>query len=126
MLPSTTDPSKISNFLKSKKNTVIFSTYNSLPAVISATKTNSTKFDLIIADEAHRTASNRESIFSVIHDDKLYQEKIVYMTATPRIHSPAVKSKAKISNIYLNSMDDEHYGKTLFRLSFLEAVKKEY
>jgi superfamily II DNA or RNA helicase len=125
VLPSTTDQGKISNFLKSNKNSVIFSTYNSLPAVISAAKTNSTRFDLIIADEAHRTASNRESVFSVIHNDKLLpRKKIVYMTATPRIHSPAVKTKAKISNIYLNSMDDDHYGKTLFKLSFLEAVKK--
>ena len=125
VLPSTTDQGKISKFLESTKNTVIFSTYNSLPAVISAAKTNSTKFDLIIADEAHRTASNKESVFSVIHNDKLLpRKKIVYMTATPRIHSPAVKTKAKISNVYLNSMDDDHYGKTLFRLSFLEAVKK--
>ncbi len=125
VLPSTTDHQKIARFLKDKKNSIIFSTYDSLGAVIKATKINSTKFDFIISDEAHRTASAKKSKFSLIHDQKLLpRKKIIYMTATPRIHSPAVKEKAKISEIYLNSMDDETYGKTLYRLSFLEAVKK--
>ena len=125
VLPSTTDHEKIASFLKNKKNSIIFSTYDSLGAVIKATKIGSIKFDFIISDEAHRTASAKKSKFSLIHDQKLLpRKKIVYMTATPRIHSPAVKEKAKVSEIYLNSMDDKTYGETLYRLSFLEAVKK--
>ncbi|MDC2985405.1 DEAD/DEAH box helicase family protein [Candidatus Pelagibacter sp.] len=125
-LPTTTNKDIICKFLQKNKNLVIFSTYDSLPKIIESVKNNSTKFDLIIADEAHRTASAKKSRYSLVHEkDLLPRKKTLYMTATPRIHSPALKKQSEISGVYLNSMDDDIYGKTLFKLSFYEAVKKK-
>ena len=124
-IPSTTDSEKISSFLKRNETTVVFSTYDSLPAVIAGLNIGSIKLDFVIADEAHRTASISGSKFSLVHNHNLVPRKrIVYMTATPRIQSTHLKAKAKASDIYLFSMDDEIYGKTLFKLSFSDAVKK--
>ena len=54
-------------------------------------------FDLIIADEAHRTASAKKSRYSLVHEkDLLPRKKTLYMTATPRIHSPALKKQSEI------------------------------
>jgi predicted helicase len=71
----------------------------------------------VICDEAHRTtgvilADGDESNFVRIHDnDYLHADRRLYMTATPRIYSDAVKGKADEHSAELVSMDDElRYG----------------
>lgn len=70
-LPAMTDADKISVALKSLHGdglTVIFSTYQSIEVVQKLGLT----FDLIICDEAHRTASfgSKETVFTKAHSDK--------------------------------------------------------
>ena len=111
---------------KSERMTVVFSTYHSLPVVERAM--GGKKFDLIFADEAHRTtgtAATRDaddrgddSFFTMIH--KIPCKKRLYMTATERLYTEAVK--AGTDRVVL-SMDDENiYGKRFHLLSFKEAV----
>lgn len=58
-------------------------------------------FDLIICDEAHRTAGytakdEDHSAFVKVHDDShIRGKKRLYMTATPRIYAEASKDRAK-------------------------------
>lgn len=112
--------------------TVVFSTYQSVDAVIEAQKAGLPDFDLIICDEAHRTtgvqlAGEKQSHFTKIHDNNLVRgDKRVYMTATPRLFNDETKNKAKEAEAVLASMDDETlFGPVFYRIGFGEAVEKE-
>ena len=110
---------------------VVFSTYQSLPAVHEAQKQGLDEFDLIICDEAHRTtgvtlAGEDASNFVRVHDeDYIKADKRLYMTATPRLFDDSIKGKAAEHSAELASMDDEAiYGPEFHRLGFGEAVEK--
>ncbi|MFD6728156.1 DEAD/DEAH box helicase [Corynebacterium xerosis] len=110
---------------------VVFSTYQSLPAVHDAQRQGLEDFDLVICDEAHRTtgvtlAGEEASNFTKIHDaGYIRAAKRLYMTATPRLFDDAVKGKAADHSAELASMDDEAiYGPEFYRLGFGEAVEK--
>lgn len=136
----TTDPEKLynqyhNNTHKSESLTVIFSTYQSLQVIHDAQQKGFPRFDLVICDEAHRTAGvtlegNEDSYFRAIHDDSFIQaRKRLYMTATPKIFGEtpakkaAIQKKARENNAVLFSMDDEKiYGPEFHRLSFSQAV----
>jgi predicted helicase len=117
--------------------TVVFSTYQSIEVIAKAQKELIKRndrfgaFDLIICDEAHRTtgvslAGEDESAFTKVHDNKfLKSKKRLYMTATPRLYSDDIKSKAAQAEAYLCSMDDPKlYGEEIFRIGFGEAVER--
>ena len=122
----------------SKGMTVVFSTYQSIE-VISSTQKKLRKelpeideFDLIICDEAHRTTGvtlkgDDESAFVKVHDnDFIKAKKRLYMTATPRLYSDDIKSKAAQADAVLCSMDDmAMYGDEIYRIGFGEAVEKD-
>nr|WP_288893790.1 type ISP restriction/modification enzyme [uncultured Alistipes sp.] len=124
---------------KQQGMTVVFSTYQSIEVVSKAqhklleeTDDEYGKFDLIICDEAHRTTGvtlkdENESAFVKVHDnDFLKADKRIYMTATPRLYTDAMKDKAKQSDAVLCSMDDKSmYGDEIYRIGFGEAVDKK-
>jgi predicted helicase len=134
--------------------TVVFSTYQSIeviaqvqkvethgrasgnsPSLASDNSSDNTSlaiFDLIICDEAHRTtgvslAGEDESAFTKVHDnDFIKAKKRLYMTATPRLYSDDIKSKAAQADAILCSMDDPKlYGEEIYRIGFGEAVDKD-
>jgi predicted helicase len=89
------------------------------------------RFDLVVADESHRTtgvtlAGDDESNFVRIHDaDYICAARRLYMTATPRIFAETVKDKAEQYSAELVSMDDEvRYGPEFHHLSFGDAVER--
>ena len=116
---------------------VVFSTYQSLPQVIAAQralnaeKAHQADFDLVVCDEAHRTAGSsakdtKESAFVLVHrNENLVAAKRLYMTATPRIFNDKIKDDAKAADVYLYSMDNEAvFGKEFYRIGFGKAVNK--
>lgn len=116
---------------RAKGLNVVFSTYQSLPAVHDALAEGLDDFDLVICDEAHRTtgvtlAGADESNFVRIHDaDYIKAARRLYMTATPRLFDDTVKTKAEEHSAEIASMDDEAiYGPEFHRLGFGEAVDK--
>ena len=134
-IPVTTSPSKLVEEMGYRKRakglTVVFSTYQSLPTIADAQALGLEDFDLAICDEAHRTtgailADGDESNFVRIHDnDYVHAHRRLYMTATPRIFSDAVKDKAEQHSAELVSMDDElRYGPEFHNLSFGDAVER--
>lgn len=136
VLPATTDPDLIVAQYKRTSNeknmTVFFSTYQSLPVITEAQKHGVPSFDLIIADEAHRTtgvtiAGEDDSNFTRVHDNKYVEgNKRLYMTATPRVFSDSAKGKAAGANAVLASMDDQSlFGPEFYRLGFHEAVQRD-
>jgi predicted helicase len=113
--------------------TVIFSTYQSLPAVAKAqAEQGLPPFDLIICDEAHRTTGatflgEEASNFVKVHDAAYIQgKKRIYMTATPKVYAETLKTKAGEAGVDFASMDDEAiYGKTLLTRNFGWAVQNQ-
>ncbi|MCB4209236.1 DEAD/DEAH box helicase [Lactiplantibacillus plantarum] len=135
--PASTNANKLmANFMALKPTngrriTVIFSTYQSIDVIHQAQKLGYPEFDLIIADEAHRTtgahAANTEAgMFTKVHSNNMVKAKHrLYQTATPKIYSPDTKKKGEEDNIVISSMDDKNiYGEEIFRLGFGDAVAK--
>jgi predicted helicase len=133
--PATTDaPSLVAAVSKAANPeglTVYFSTYQSIGVVSAAQDAGIPRFDLVICDEAHRTAGKLggedESHFVRVHNDAFIKaDKRLYMTATPKIFGEGVKAKAKDAAVELASMDDEStFGPEFHRLGFGEAVERQ-
>lgn len=131
--PATTNPQEILNLYRNGKGlTTIFSTYQSIDAVIEAQNAGLPEFDVIICDEAHRTTGaiidgEDEKHFTKVHsDDNIRGKKRLYMTATPRIYGVKGKETAEKEAITLCSMDDpETYGEEFYKIGFGEAVERD-
>jgi len=134
-LPATTDVHKLMKNYRQLREcdgnriTVIFSTYQSIDVIHQAQQQGFPKFDLIIADEAHRTVGSHASqdeagMFTKVHSNGVVKASHrLYQTATPKLYSEAVKKQAKEDKIVVSSMDDVSiYGDEIYRLGFGEAV----
>lgn len=112
---------------------VVFSTYQSIDVIKQAQKDGYPEFDLIIADEAHRTTGaiaekEGDTTFTEVHSNTNVKGKLrLYQTATPKIYDQNAKKKAKENSIVVSSMDDKSiYGDEIFRLGFGDAVAQGY
>jgi len=120
--------------------TVVFSTYHSVEVAAKAMKGG---FDLILCDEAHRTATKESgSYYTFAHRDaNVKSRRRLYMTATPKIYGEAAKGAARewlakkrkvedgeLEDTALYSMDDKEgedtFGPEFHRLGFVDAVHK--
>ncbi|HIV55780.1 MAG TPA: DEAD/DEAH box helicase family protein [Candidatus Anaerobiospirillum stercoravium] len=116
--------------------TVFFATYQSLGVIHEAMANCSfINFDLIICDEAHRTAGSylnadkaadgsSESIFTRIHDNSYVSgTKRLYMTATPKVYGELAKAQEEAGEAVLYSMDDiNKFGPVFYTLNFSKAI----
>ncbi len=120
----TTDPTRITGFLGTEGQKVIFSTYQSSAQVAAALQNAKTGIDFAICDEAHRLTGKTDANYSsILSDDRIPAAKRVFMTATPRTYTASVKKKAEERGVDVTSMDDETiYGPVLHKLSFGEAI----
>lgn len=135
-LPPTTDPGALAASMRAAEDNeglqVVFATYQSLDIVHRAQELGiggEGEFDLVIADEAHRTtgvtlAGEDSSTFVRVHDPAYIRAaKRLYMTATPRIFNDRVKHVAQEKDAVLASMDDvATFGRVFHRLGFGQAV----
>ena len=126
----TTDPKEITSVLKRAGSAcVVFCTYQSLDKVSEAQRHHGAPdFDLIIADEAHRTTGvERPTGFHVVHDaDSLRGKRRLYMTATPRVYTPRSKSALRSRGHKVHDMEDtDRFGNVMYRLAFRDAVKAD-
>jgi predicted helicase len=89
-LTATTDPSQLAGFISAASDSVrvVFSTYQSLSVVIAAhAKHKLPRWDVVLCDEAHRTAGDASTPFArVLHDCHVPADRRLFMTATPRVH----------------------------------------
>ena len=125
--PVTTDPPEIARFLRAHgSHRVVFATYQSSPRVADAYRAGRVpKFDLVVADEAHRCAGPVSGDFAtVLDDDAIPADRRLFMTATPRYFTGRVVREAEEADFDVASMDDEaRFGPVLHRLSFEEAIE---
>ena len=115
---------------------VIVSTYQSAHHTAAGLKAAGQRLDLMIGDEAHRTAgirrvqgkARRERLrqFTMCHDSEAFPARTrLYMTATPRIYS--LETKVDDSKWEVRTMDDERtFGIECYRLSYGDAVERGF
>ena len=136
--PATTSAKKVvDNYkelmqLPKKDLLVVFGTYQSIDVLGKAQKDGFPEFDLIIADEAHRTTGAKAlgedaSVFTKVHSDlNVKGKKRLYQTATPKLYGVDAKKKAEANSIVVSSMDDEKlYGTVFYRLGFGDAISQD-
>ncbi|WP_370102606.1 Helicase associated domain protein [Streptacidiphilus sp. MAP12-20] len=126
-LETTTRPDRIAAFLTVPHRTgdglrVLFGTYHSSPRIAEAFAAHRdgvlAPLDLVVCDEAHRTAGDREAAFAVVLDDaRIPAARRLFLTATPKVHTGAERDQDLVG------MDDEQvYGPRLHTLSFAQAI----
>ena len=126
--PVSSDVNEIVEFLKGDKDQVIFSTYQSSPLVAEAQRSaDAPRFDLVIADEAHRCAGKSDTVFGTVLDDQqIKADKLLFATATPRVYRTSLKKAAEEFGVEVVDMSDEkRFGKRFHTLTFGEAIKRE-
>jgi predicted helicase len=113
------NPEEIKNFLikNFENDIVIFSTYHSSERIVESIKDISYKFDLIICDEAHRTAGI-DNTWGMVHND-FPSVRRLYGTATPRVMG---KRKKDDDRIIYEMNDIKIFGPTFYNMTFKEAI----
>ena len=126
--PVLSNPSEVATHLAGDSSVkAVFCTYHSLRVVVDAQRDqDAPRFDLAIADEAHRTTgvdvADRKVNFQDFHH-RLGAAKRLYMTATERIYKEDSKNRAKEKGLEVVDMSDiDTYGPLLHKLKFKDAV----
>ena len=139
--PVTTDPDVIADWIQAGRSherdiSVMIGTYQSGRMIADALADCGTEVQVLVCDEAHRTAGIRRPKpdtdedgrlrdFTLCHDQGAFPaHHRVYQTATPRIYTPGWRKKAAKADFLVRSMDDESvFGVELYRRSYVEAVR---
>lgn len=126
----TTSSNRTAEFLVSEfENKIVFCTYQSIKVIQDALiDIPHFSFDLIICDEAHRTAGGaKQNTFSIVHDPiKIRGKRRLYMTATPKVVSAQLKAKLGQDYALLCDMSNpETFGAEAFRMSFADSINQK-
>jgi len=122
-----TDPSDIDGFMRfTTGKKVFFSTYQSLPSVINA----GVEFDIIISDEAHRTAGVSKGelgLFNLVHSKDLKAKFRLFQTASPKVFKDdlleIVESESDVFSFDMNN--EKLYGRIVYEMTLGEAIEKK-
>ena len=134
----TTDPDEIARWMQDDdaagQLSVVFGTYQSGHRIAQALRQTGLTAQVLVADEAHRTAGLRRRKkddenarlrdFTLCHDNQQFPAVYrLYQTATPRIYDPQKVDFDKAGDWIVRTMDDESvFGVELYRKSYREAV----
>ena len=137
----TTDPEEIARWIGEGKEdervSVIFGTYQSGHRIAEALRKSGTTAEVLICDEAHRTAGLRRTKkstvdqikdFTLCHDNDKFPAKYrIYQTATPKIYTQKALREKQREDWVVRNMDDQSvFGPDLFRRSYRDAVNNEW
>ncbi|MER5944316.1 Helicase associated domain protein [Streptomyces sp. NPDC001928] len=124
-VPMTTDPGDLAALTTTSPSGPVtaYATYASLPAVVAAHRDHHLPpWDLIVVDEAHRTAGRLGKAWAAVHhDDQIPAARRLYLTATPRIWDADAEQDGDTESVA--SMDDETlFGPVAYRLTLSDAI----
>ncbi|MDH6711366.1 putative helicase [Kitasatospora sp. MAA19] len=131
----TTQAARIADLVQAEKPgepVTVYATYASLERIVQAHRLHGLPaWDLVVIDEAHRTAGSDGKPWAAVHaDDQVPAARRLYFTATPRI-----VDETRIPNEVVDvaegtvicSMDDERiYGKTVFTWTLGQGIEHGY
>ena len=119
---------------------IIFSTYQSAHHTADALLAERRFAQVLILDEAHRTAqlrpvksrrqADRLRVFTLCHDQNAFPARYrLYQTATPRVYDASNARVARIDRrkwIVASMSDESIFGPMAYRLPYKEAVEKGF
>ncbi|MEU6449715.1 Helicase associated domain protein [Streptomyces sp. NPDC046979] len=125
-VPMTTDPGELAAHIRTTGPcpVTVYATYASLTAVVTAHRDHQLpSWDLIVIDEAHRTAGRLGKAWAAVHhDDQVPAARRLYLSATPRIWDPDDASDGDGAEA-VASMDDEGlFGPVAYHLNLSDAI----
>jgi len=118
----TTSPAELSELASGEGRVTVVSTYAGMRVLAEAHANYGLRaWDLIVIDEAHRTAGAAGKAWAMVHDDAvLPAARRLYLTATPRIVGDRGDADR---GTFAVSMDDEKvYGPICYKMSFSRAA----
>lgn len=120
----TTDSDRLAAQLDAEPDALVVATYASAPAVAAATSTTGITWDLLICDEAHRTAGTADKAWALPLDDSaLPARRRMFATATIRAVTPPEDPDPDAPPIEILSMTSvADYGPTIAPLSLRDAI----
>lgn len=123
---STTNADVIREFLRVSES-IIVATYASLARVVEAATDLGIVFDLLIADEAHRTVGDAEKQWALAVDEDFPAQRRLFMTATVKVVDPPPDLIEEIGHIEaanaVTSMSSLHrYGPHVTPLTVRQAI----
>ncbi|AXI76111.1 DEAD/DEAH box helicase [Peterkaempfera bronchialis] len=137
----TTQAARIADLVakeKADEPVTVYATYASLERIVQAHRDfRLPTWDLVVIDEAHRTAGAEGKAWAAIHDDaQVPAKRRLYFTATPRIADDR-RAKDGLADLadaegaeklpVLCSMDSEAiYGKTCFTWTLGQGIEHGY
>ncbi|MGW2372204.1 Helicase associated domain protein [Kitasatospora sp. NPDC001683] len=131
----TTQAARIADLVQAQKPgepVTVYATYASLERIVHAHSLHGLPtWDLVVIDEAHRTAGSDGKPWAAVHtDDQVPATRRLYLTATPRIvdenHVPHEVVDVAEGTV-ICSMDDERiYGKTVFTWTLGQGIEHGY
>jgi len=124
-IPMTTAPGELAALASTGTPgpVTVYATYASLPAVVTAHRDHRLpSWDLVVVDEAHRTAGRLGKAWAAVHhDDQVPAARRLYLTATPRIWDADTDQDGNTEA--MASMDDEAlFGPVAYRLTLSDAI----
>jgi len=130
--PVTTDPDAIAHAIStSPGQLIVAATYASSSAVSEATQLTNTTWDLLICDEAHRTAGMHDKAWALpLNDRQFPARRRLFMTATTRVitvDSDNLPEGLDADDVHIVSMDSvTDYGPHIAPLTFRDAIDQKY
>jgi predicted helicase len=120
----TTEPIHLATLLADSPDALVVATYASAPTVAAATGTAGITWDLLICDEAHRTAGTTDKAWALPLDDTaLPARRRMFATATIRAVTPPDDPDPDTPPIEILSMTSvTDYGPTIAPLSLRAAI----
>ncbi|WP_042373266.1 DEAD/DEAH box helicase [Streptacidiphilus neutrinimicus] len=122
----TTDAHTIADVVRAAAGgpVTVFATYASINRVVEAHGLHAMPgFDLLIIDEAHRTAGAAGKTWSAVHDDsKIPAARRLYFTATPRIAEGFADSDDTGEKTICSMDDPEVFGDTVYRYPVAQGI----
>ncbi|WP_330328279.1 Helicase associated domain protein (plasmid) [Streptomyces sp. NBC_00536] len=102
----------------------VFCTYQSQEKIEEAHRDHHlARWDLIICDEAHRTAGDGNRPWARVLDDALFPaRRRLHMTATPRVLAPGTDGDTLGTDVIASMDDPRLYGPVVCRLSLAESI----
>lgn len=124
--PLTTDPGELTALAAPPRPDPVtaYATYASLPTVIAAHRDHHMPpWDLVVVDEAHRTAGRLGKAWAAVHhDDQVPTARRLYLSATPRIWDGDDAQDGNGAET-VASMDDENlFGPVAYHLNLSDAI----
>lgn len=125
-IPLTTDPAELTALTTTPRPgpVTVYATYASLPAVIAAHRDHRlTSWDLVVVDEAHRTAGRLGKAWAAVHhDDQVPAARRLYLTATPRIWDPDDAPDSDGVETVASMDDEDLFGPVAYHLNLSDAI----